>query len=88
MTRYLFQILERAPKKFRYSWITRLENKSLDVVESLYAANIRKLGDPKRREEQEKTRLSLFVLDYEANVAVECGCLTLHQGKVLAKSQL
>jgi hypothetical protein len=32
---YLFQALERAPKKFRYSLIARLENKSLDVVEAL-----------------------------------------------------
>jgi hypothetical protein len=42
---YLFQVLERAPKKFRYSLITRLENKSLDVVEALYAANVVKLGE-------------------------------------------
>jgi hypothetical protein len=37
---YLFQVLERAPKKFRYSLITRLENKSLDVVEALYAVKL------------------------------------------------
>jgi hypothetical protein len=37
---YLFQVLEKAPKKFRYSIITRLENKSLDVVEALYAPTL------------------------------------------------
>jgi hypothetical protein len=40
LTTYLFQALERAPKKFRYSLITRLENKSLDVVEALYAVKL------------------------------------------------
>jgi hypothetical protein len=42
---YLFQVLERAPKKSRYSLITRLENKSLDVVEALCAVNVVKLGE-------------------------------------------
>jgi hypothetical protein len=51
---YLFQVLERAPKKFRYSLITRLENKSLDVVEALYAANVTKLGEAKRLDEQKE----------------------------------
>jgi hypothetical protein len=83
---YLFQVLERAPKKFRYSIITRLENKSLDVVEALYAANVAKLGEAGRLDEQKKARLALFVLDYEANLAIECGCLTLHQGEVAAKA--
>jgi hypothetical protein len=41
---YLFQALDRAPKKFRYSLIARLENKSLDVVEALYAAQRHEIG--------------------------------------------
>jgi hypothetical protein len=59
---YLFQVLEKAPKKFRYSLITRLENKSIDVVEALYAANVAVLGDSKRRKRQEQTRLSFLAL--------------------------
>jgi hypothetical protein len=82
---YLFQVLERAPKKYRYSLIGRLENKGVDVIESLYSANAYKLGEEKRKEKQKNAQLSLFIIDYEVNLAIECGCLTLHQGEVAAK---
>ena len=36
---YLFTVMEKSPKKFRFTFVSRIQNLSLDIVENLYRAN-------------------------------------------------
>lgn len=39
LSSYIFDISEKAPKKFRFTFISRLQNYSLDILENLIRAN-------------------------------------------------
>lgn len=39
LSMYILGVTENSPKKFRFTFITRLQNYSLDVIENLYYAN-------------------------------------------------
>ena len=44
ISKYVFTIIDKSPKKYRYSVVTRLQNYTLEILELLYKANNTKIG--------------------------------------------
>ena len=90
IVKYSFVIAENAPKKFRFTLITRLHNTSLDVLENLIFANeVMLTGDLSDRKErcsyQRKAIAGLKVLDALALTARERQCILPKQYENLSR---
>ena len=79
---YIFQITEKSPKKFRFTFITRMQNLSLDVIENLRRANAVYVRGPKDRKRIEKRQsyqteasVALMLLNDLTRIAREAGCI-------------
>lgn len=92
LVNYIFQVTEKSPKKFRFTFVNRLHNWGLDVIENLYRANdidMRQISDEKlarRRNFQNEAMTDLKLLEYMALLALENECITFHQYEFMAKS--
>ncbi len=89
MIKYLFDISENAPKKFRFSLISKMQDNALDVLESLIKANEFKPGadineNNKRREYQQKAIADLKVLDALIMIAREQQCILPKQYEIMS----
>ena len=87
---YSFVIAENAPKKFRFTLITRIHNTALDVLENLIFANeIMLTTDLHDRTErcgyQRKALAGLKVLDTLAMTARERQCILPKQYENLSR---
>ena len=87
---YSFVIAENAPKKFRFTLITRIHNTALDVLENLIFANeIMLTTDLHDRTErcgyQRKALAGLKVLDALAMTARERQCILPKQYENLSR---
>jgi hypothetical protein len=79
---YVMAITQRSPKHFRFSYVGRLQNLALDIIEKLYRANEVYIGDGSN-ETSHKERLSLQhdaltdikILAYVAQLSMEQGCI-------------
>lgn len=88
---YSFKISENAPKKFRFTLITKLHNLTLDVLESLILANEIPVGkttaeDKKRRSYQQMAIAKLKMIDALAMIAREQKCILPKQYETLSKN--
>ena len=75
---YLFNILENAPKKFRYSFVRKIEQCLLEIDECLITANRIRLEEEKERtDEQEKAKRKIAVLCSILRIAAKQSCISL-----------
>jgi hypothetical protein len=78
---YIMTITQKSPKQFRFTLVSRLQNYSLDIIESLYKANdtFVKLGDIKllqiRRDHQEDAMARCRLLTYMTQLSMEQGAI-------------
>lgn len=76
---YVIAVSENAPKKFRFTLITKMQNLSLSVLEDLILANEIMLGketdNAQRRNLQHKAIANLKVLDAVAMIAIRHECI-------------
>lgn len=79
---YIFLVTDNAPKKYRFTFVARMQNIMLDVTENLYKANYINLSYQNteafrkvRRSYQEKARLSLDLLCYISQIARKQQCI-------------
>ena len=88
---YVMQATQKSPKAFRFSYVAKLQNFSLEVVENLFRANevFVVMGDTraiaKRSEYQHAASASLKLLIYMAEMATGQGCLTMKQYEQISK---
>lgn len=86
---YLFQISENAPKKFRFTLISKMQNSALNVLEYLILANEIMLGSAEdnktRKDYQHKAIANLKVLDALAMSARQVNCILPKQYEVLSR---
>jgi len=81
LCQYVMVITQKSPKHFRYTFVSRLQNLSLDIIESLIRANdvYIKKGDSasfeKRAEYQRNALTSLKLLSYMAMISMEQQCI-------------
>lgn len=83
---YVFTVSNNAPKKFRYSLISKMQSVSLDILENVIYANeelVAAQGD-KRLSYQHNAIAKLKVLDALALAAREQQCILPKQYEVLS----
>ena len=89
LIKYIFTISENAPKKFRFTLISKMQNTALDVMESLILANEIMLGKEhnnlERKNLQHKAIAQLKVLDAVAMVSLEQQCLLPKQYEMISR---
>ncbi len=72
---YLFKACESSPKKFRYSFVMKIEQIMLEIEESLISANMTRLEDKRRREYQEEAKIKLVTLSAILRIAMNQKCI-------------
>lgn len=78
---YVMTVTQKSLKHFRYTFVTRMQNLALDVIENLYRANDTFVAardqEAKRQrlEFQNKAITSLKLLAYISYLAFEQGCI-------------
>ena len=88
---YIMTITQKSPKHFRYTFISRLQNLSLSVIENLYRANetFVKKGDlagiEKRIDFQRSAMTDMKVLGYFSMLAMEQNCILPKQYEQVAR---
>ncbi len=78
-------VTEKSPKKYRYSFVNRLQNYVLDALENLYLAN-KYSTRPTRRTYQEEAKNLLPMLDYFSGISYEVGCILFKQYELISKN--
>ena len=91
---YVITITQKSPKQFRFTFVSRMQNLSLDVIEYLYRANdtfITK-GDTaawrQRLEFQHKAMTSLKLLNYFSLLALENKCIIQKQYEQISRQSV
>ena len=84
---YIMTVTQKSPKQFRFTFVTRLQNLALDVIERIYRANEEHLvnGAKQRIEFQRNALTDLKLLAYIAELAMTQGCLLPKQFEEIAK---
>ena len=82
--------MENSPKKFRFTLFAKLENVSLEVLESLILANETRLGiceaDNMKRKQLQRTAIAkLKILDAFSMIAREQKCILPKQYEVMTR---
>lgn len=91
LCKYIIDATGKSPKKFRFTLVTRLQNYSLDVVESLITANEIYVVEGasveaiKRTELQRKAMTSLKLISYISEIAMTEQCILPRQFEQISK---
>ena len=79
---YLLNILDNAPKKYRYTFVVRIENMLLDINKELILANLAKIEDTRRGDRQNDAYGKLIVLANLLRMAMNDKRLSFHQYEI------
>jgi len=88
---YIVTITQKSPKQFRFTFVARLQNLAMDVIENIYRANevFIDRGSQGNREKrldfQHKALTALKILAYFAEMAMTQGCILPKQYEQIAK---
>ena len=88
---YIVTVTEKSPKRFRFTFVSRMQNLSLNVIEKLYRANdvyvtkSDKVSVTRRLELQREAMTELRLLCYMALLAMEHGCILPKQYEQIAR---
>ena len=88
---YIMTVTQKSPKHFRYTFVSRLQNLSLDVIENLYRANdtfVRKGDDSAiktRLDFQYQAMTDLKLLGYFSLLSMEQKCILAKQYEQIAR---
>jgi len=94
---YVMQVTQKSPKQYRFTFVSRMQNLTLDIIENIYLANAIWLGDAKqqgaRQETAKQKRLDIQhqaltqirLLAYFSQLALENKCILPKQYEQIAK---
>jgi len=84
---YIMTVTQKSPRQFRFTFVARLQNLALNVIERIYRANEVHLvsGAAQRLELQSAALTELKLLAYIAELAMTHGCLLRKQFEEIAK---
>ncbi len=89
---YVLQATEKTPKKFRFSFVTRLHNLCFDVISDIFHANSVYVAGPEaesllreRRKRQQRAKVNVKLIAYIADMARRNGALTFKQYEVICR---
>lgn len=82
---YITEITEKSPVKYRHTYVAKMDNLCMKIIENLYLINDTDLND-KRRLDYQKLALTKFkVLDYVEEVSSTNGCILFKQYEFISK---
>ena len=85
LVKYIFEITQNAPKKYRYTFIAKLQNFALELIENLYRANEIQYKNAGEKEKEKKSfyineaLCDLKLIEYFSMLMFECECLLFKQ---------
>lgn len=82
---YIFQVTDKAPIKFRYTFVSRMQNLIIDTIEFLYEANELDIKDDDRLKYMRKAKSKLKLLDYISESAKDYECIKMKQFNYITK---
>ena len=88
---YIMVVTQKSPKHFRYTFVSRMQNLALSVIENLFRANdvfVTKVDTAKKKERldfQRSAMTDLKVLGYIALLSMEQKCILTKQYEQIAK---
>ena len=88
---YIVTITQKSPKQFRFTFVSRMQNLAMDVIENIYRANevfisVGRLNNAERRLEfQHRALTSLKILAFFSEMAMTQNCILLRQFEQIAK---
>ena len=88
---YIIVVTQKSPKHFRYTFVSRMQNLALSVIENLFRANdvfVTKADTIKKKERldfQRSAMTDLKVLGYIALLSMEQKCILTKQYEQIAK---
>ncbi|MCL2547339.1 MAG: four helix bundle protein [Oscillospiraceae bacterium] len=92
---YVFEVTQRCPKQFRFTFVSRIQNLSLNVIENVYRANEVFLSNPglreklqKRREYQHTALTELKIMAFVSQMALEQKCILPQHFEQISKQTL
>ena len=69
---YIFHIIDKSPKRFRFTLVSKIQNLSLSIIEKIYRANETFIGNndkaflKQRRAFQQSALIEIKVLSYNS----------------------
>lgn len=84
LVQYVLERNMEAPKKYRYSFLSRIENTCMDIVSLLYEANDIQVGDSRRRNKQLEVKTRLKILDFLCYSALCAKCYLFSQYQTIS----
>jgi hypothetical protein len=89
---YIMVVTQKSPKHFRFTFVTRLQNLALNVIENIYRANAIYFGGKhgsahysERLEFQRKALTDIQILAYLAFLSMEQQCILPKQFEQISK---
>ncbi|MCP1102421.1 hypothetical protein M2454_000971 [Aequitasia blattaphilus] len=89
---YVMVITEKCPKRFRFTYVSRLQNLALEVVEHIYRANDIFLGGvdvqhnyERRLAHQRQAFTDLRLLGYMTQASLEQKCIIAKQYEMISR---
>ena len=86
---YIMTVTQKSPKQFRYTFLTRMQNLSLSVIENLFRANDIYPADSlllkERRNFQQQALTDIKILAYFSMLAMEQKCILPKQFEQIAR---
>jgi len=92
LCRYVVQATDKSPRRFRFTFVSRMQNQALDIVEYLFLANevfvgagARPEAHDRRLDLQHRAMTTAKLLAYVALLAREQACITPKQYEMIAE---
>ena len=85
---YILTITQMSDVKYWFTFVNKMHNLCMKIIENLYSANFTRLGSAKRNEYQVNAQSKLHYLDFICEMAKNSKCLTMHQYSFIAKNIL
>ena len=76
---YVFLVTEKSPKKFRYSFVNKIHNLLMEIIELLYIANSIDVMNIDRLSKQKDVIVKFEILDYICELSMRQKCLLFNQ---------
>lgn len=86
LNNYILLITMKCPSKYRYTYVTKMHNLAMEILECLYFANSYELVNPLRKEYQDKVKIKLKMLDSVCDFAYEGKCINMSQYENISKN--
>ena len=91
LCKYIMTVTQRSPKQFRFTFVSRLQNLALSVIENLFRANDvfvsrqDSIAQKERVGYQRAAMTDLKLLGYISLLATEQGCILLKQYEQISR---